>query len=224
MKTNLRLEYYSSRHIQEFVTRFPVDWCDDRKYLANRVGCLADLCGRPPVPSMLVFFQTVIGHGLITQDQMWIASLEEWGQDFPPETCEARKRGYSKAKCLEALQVKCFRNFYSSAIDSLHVFALLVECRVAGRCTLDCAQDVCSATDLIVESYNHHFTIALVAGSSSGQNSLNHKRSHRQAKPCDFTLPLPMDRPKTPGNKRWYNPDDLKPIRDAVLALSLRAG
>lgn len=212
MKTNLCIESYSSGYIVEFVTQHPIDWCESQKEMAQRDG-LADKCGRPPVPSMLIFFEAIVAaRGLITQEEFWLASKQRWG-DFPTRETQ-RRLGISLEEMHTALRVKAFRNFYPSAIDSLHLFSLLVESQVADRCSLDCAKDVLSSTDLTLEHKGKPYTVALHVGTVSARDSLNHKKKYRGAKPCDFTVTLKMNRPKEPGNKRWLNESDLQEIID----------
>ena len=61
MKTNLRLEYYKSEYLVDFLTQYPVDWCQRQKHLAERGGladCEADgwtAVGKDPrYPSVLM--------------------------------------------------------------------------------------------------------------------------------------------------------------------------
>lgn len=235
MKTNLRLQYYSSDYIMDFVARHPVDWCYDAPLIkqlnftkvrdVTGRGGLADQCGRPPVPTMQVFFNAVTSLSRpITQEELWEWCKNAWGmqwlQSVPGQKVRRRPDGtleqITLADLHEALRIKTYYNFYASAIDSLHVFALLVESGAAEWCVLDCAEDVLGGTDLSVGAGDLHCTIALRASTQWARDDAAHKQKNRGATTTQFVIEWPRSRLKGVGDKRWYTLDDLVPVLDAL--------
>lgn len=112
---------------------------------------------------------------------------------------------------------RLYRNFYPSAIDSLHVWAMLVETGCFACCALDVMKDAVDKTDLTVWTLDRQCVkICLYVDSPNCKWWTRYKRSIRGKAAGAIDLILKMERPKGVGNKRWYTLEDLLPVFEAA--------
>lgn len=197
MSEQATLVYFSSDIIKDFVKRNPIDW--GHKCLANGPGNI-----KTPTSAMEVFFSNLHSKKkLFTQKEYATYAWEEW---------KSWKKKLTKRQ-IQGVEARLYRNFYPSAIDSLYVWSMLVETDRFALCTIDIAEDVYSKTDLTVWSKNKDkYKIALHVDSEYCKKWTKYKKSVR-GKPVDvIDVVLTMDRPRKPGNKRWYTIEDLEPL------------
>lgn len=200
-----RLLYFSSNSIIWFITNNPINWTN--RDIANSVGNKLT-----PTSAIGVFFDFLDNNGgLFTQKEYveYAWKIPQW-IDWKKELTDNEVNG---------INARLFRNFYPSAIDSLHVWAMLVETNLFAKCLIDIKQDTISKTDLIVwyEPNKKPIRIALSIDSDYNRVWLDYKRNTRGDIPKGLIdLKLPMDRKRSPGNKRWYNIDDLNPVINLI--------
>jgi hypothetical protein len=154
---------------------------------------------------MALFFQLLAERGeLFNQSEYVDYVVQAWGAWLDMLSPEQRKGVIARLRC----------NFYVSAIDSLHVWAMLVETGLFQKCILDTAQDAVGKTDISVipKGSNQVIPVALRVDSPASRLAYEHKARYRGVARNAIVLPLTLDRPKSPGNKRWYNMGDLKPV------------
>ena len=201
MAKHIVLSYFSSDVIKEFCANNPIDWAD--REVANTFGNLLT-----PTSAMAVFFDLLTQYGnLFTQSEYVRGAWVTWG-DWKSEL---------ERDAIVKIEARLYRNFYPSAIDSLHVWALLVESGQFARCILDTAQDAYSKTDLTVWTCEGNLAkIALSAGNKYSQQWARYKRRVRGGASDAINILLPMNRRKFPGNKRWYRLEDLMPVFEAL--------
>lgn len=195
---NVRLIYFHSTIIKEYCTLHPIDWASQE--LANGPGNLLT-----PTPAMEVFFRTLTdSRRLFDQAEFWGAAASEWA-DFLDGLNDEQRLG---------LKARIYRNFYPSAIDSLHAWSLLVESNQFAYCLLDTAQDAVSKRDITVCTKDRlSVGIALTVATKESRRWIQHKRQFRgHASGVVVPIALTLDRPRKPGNKRWYNLDDFQPL------------
>ena len=197
------LVYISSQAIKNFCASHPIIW--PPPWLSTRGGP-GDQAGLPPVPSVEVFLDLLrVKHGLFTQEDFWQASVSSWGNWYSNLGAEAPDG--SRALLQRGLKAKAYRNFYPSMIDSLHVWAMLVEAGEFDRCWLDSVEDYTSKTDLTV--CNKSGIIWRIALQGRARNI--HRPTARGLMPTKTSivnLPSRKDRPATEGNKQWFILDD----------------
>lgn len=199
---SVSLIYVPSREIVRYVSEHPVDWMDGQRHLANRPGCLADQAGMTPVPAVQMFLECYHAKQQLfsqTEYQEFCFSNSTWSSWLaakPPQQ-------------VEAVGVKLRRNFYPAMVDALHVWSLLVETGAFDYCALDSAKDAIGKTDLTVTYGGKVMRIALSAESRAATYANDYKQSYRGGPPAQtHVIRLSLDRPKSPGNKRWYRLDD----------------
>lgn len=197
------LIYMSSRHIIEYITRHPVAWMDDKKAMAE-LGGVGDRAGVPPVPSV----------------EMWINCLREKEQLFTQNDyvrhCftdprwSAWMRGKPDAQ-VEGLSVKLSRNFYPSMIDSLHVWALLAETGLFDSCIVETDRDAISKVDMTVTVDGHRLALAIRGPTPEATQAKDYKARHRGTGDSRdaIELALSIRKPRSPGNKRWFDTEDV---------------
>lgn len=197
MSKHVALLYFASGAIEDYCRRYPVEW--PSRELANGPGNLMT-----PTSAMAVFFDLLAKNGrLFTQreyvDYAWTV-WSEW------------KKTLTDTETL-GIEARLYRNFYPSAIDSMHVWALLVETRAFAYCSLDTAHDALGKTDLTVVSKDRRVVkVALLSGTAYSKRWTSYKRKARGEVRGTVDIILPMNRPREPGNKRWYRLDDLVPV------------
>jgi len=114
---------------------------------------------------------------------------------------------------------RLFRNFYPSAIDSLHVWAMLVETGRFDRCVVSTKDDVVGKTDISVWAIDADtpIQVALHVDNEYTRRWTAYKRSARGDVPTGLVdVMLTLDRPRRPGNKRWYTVEDLTLVLQAA--------
>lgn len=197
------LKYYSSEYIVDFVSRHPIDW-SNRK-LAKRGGS-GDMAGVTPTPAVYEFLALLAQRkGLFTQKEYKNYCFDVWSSWLE------NKNDQEKA----GVAAKLYRNFYPSMIDSLHVWSLLVETGEFSQCYLDSTEDALSKSDLTVVRLNGaEIKIALSIGSYNARRDRDYKRNYRGRYDgiVLFDVELSMDRPRRPGNKRWYVTEDFSSL------------
>ena len=188
------LIYIASSAIKDYCAQHPINWKN------RELACLGgpgDTAGMPPVPSVEIFLDTLqTQRRLFTQAEFFQASVRSWGPWCDQLT----------PLQLQGLEAKAYRNFYPSMIDSIHVWAMLVEQGGFDRCYLDSVEDHTGKTDLTVACGNGTYGIAL-----QGRRSPVHRPAARGTMPRHvYTVPLPSrdQRPPGVGNKQWYEIDD----------------
>jgi hypothetical protein len=195
----LSLIYFSSDTIQGYCKQHPIDWAVQE--LANGPGNILT-----PSPAIEVFFNTLVdGRRLFNQEEYWGAACQTWS-GWVDDLKEDQRLG---------LKARLYRNFYPSAIDSIHVWALLVESGEFAYCLVDTIQDAVSKTDITVYTKdNLKLGIALSIATPESHKWQRHKRAYRHKEVSGVIVPveLTLDRPKRPGNKRWYRTDDFGAI------------
>lgn len=199
----ITMTYFSSQFIVEYIKEHPIEW--PSRGLADTVRNV-----RIPFSCIGAFFELLKKKdGLFSQEE-YIDYL--WDTD----RLDIEPYGFDG---LVGLEARIKRNFYPSALDSLHAFSILVESGRFARCTLDTLEDVVSKVDLSVTSKEGVcLGIALMAGTSSGKRWAVHKNIYREGW-GDWNVievPLPMDRPREPGNKCWYNVEDFEVVFKAL--------
>jgi len=89
-----------------------------------------------------------------------------------------------------------------------------VESGCCERCVLDTADDAVGKTDITVWLKDGtEKGLALYVGSKLGKSWTKYKRENGDKAEREVVdLVLSMDKPRTPGNKRWYGVEDLEAI------------
>lgn len=195
------LIYVASGEIKEFCAANPVQWSTPDLY---GLGGAGDRAGMPPVSSVEIFLDLLRTKcGLFSQAELWEASMEAWGEWFI--SLPDRRKNEDRLQLLRSgLRAKTYHNFYPSMIDSLHVWAMLVEVGGFDRCFLDSVEDHTGKTDITVHRKTDRWCIALQA-----QKKQVLRPRARGVMPDDACLVrLPMERAKIPGNKRWFEVGD----------------
>ena len=197
MSRMIRLQYYASRSIVEFYRRNPLPsdtWTDDETQRRARLNV------RIQPPAMGVFFRLLTtNRGLFTfEEYSRFAVLERMrSSDGSTKTVMARLK----------------RNFFPSAIDSLHVFAMLVETGEFEAAWLDVLEDVTGATDISVQKGDG--SVVPIALSIKTRWSIECARKKARSscrasqRPGTVNVYLTLNRGRI-GNKRWYQAEDLE--------------
>lgn len=207
------LIYIPSCAIVEYVAANPVNWLDHYRYMAKRGG-IGDTAGITPTPAVYEFL-SLYHHkkGLFTQREYAEWCFEQWHEWLTEKTDEQRR----------GVGVKLYRNFYPSMIDSLHVWAMMVETGGFHACILDSTLDAVGKTDLTLVRDSMTYRVALLIDSANGVGDRRYKLAYRStdSDTACIEIRLPLSRDKTPGNKRWYYPAD---VIDAMATLPLLEG
>jgi hypothetical protein len=209
------LIYMSSRHIVEYMTRHPIQWMDNKKWMAD-VGGPGDKAGLPPVPSVELWIECLRSkERLFSQDEYadyYLANgrIRNWLQGKSPEQ-------------VEGVRVKQYRNFYPSMIDSLHVWALLAESGLFDSCIVETDRDAISKIDMVVMADGHRLALAIRGPTPDATRAKAYKDKYRgngQATNA-IELALSIKKPRSPGNKRWF---DAEEVITAILTHDLTKG
>ena len=207
------LIYVPSYAIVEYVASNPVNWLDQYRHMAKRGG-VGDTAGVTPTPAVYEFL-ALYHHkkGLFTQREYAEWCFSQW-QEWLSDKTDDQRRGVG---------VKLYRNFYPSMIDSLHVWAMMVESGGFHACILDSTQDAIGKTDLTLVRSGISYRVALLIDSTNSVGDRRYKLAYRNTDndlSC-IEIRLPLSREKAPGNKRWYLPAD---VLDAMATLPLLEG
>jgi hypothetical protein len=204
MRHGITLLYFNSQHIVRYLADHPIDWVDEYKSYAQRGG-YGDQAGVPPTPAVEEFLALLsTKHELFTQREYLDWCYSQWKGWWP-----------TNPKLGDGLSVKLYRNFYPSMIDSLHAWALLVESGKFASCTIDSYADAIAKTDITVQTFTgDRFSLALRVDTPSSRDSAKYKEEHREGyediQALTIWLPCDKTRPKSPGQKRWYQVSDFE--------------
>jgi len=199
MSKETRLVYFSSDYIVRFCKEHRIDWGlrQEARYAENwliepsAMGMFFDLLTEKGDLFTQYEYCEFAMHAPVTANGM------EW-QRLTVELQDCLFRG------------RLMRNFYPSGIDTLHAWALLVETGQFEQCIIDTAEDAVGKTDLTLQSKSGEmYHVALRVGSEY-TDSWQSRKAQRGERPADtIEIILPCDeRPKGPGNKRWYEIED----------------
>lgn len=198
--SGITLMYIPSEQIVRYITAHPIDWDDREK--AKRGGP-GDQAGVTPSPAVEEFLRLLVeGRELFTQKEYMYHCWEQWRDWIGPKPLP-QKLG---------VKAKLYRNFYPSMIDSLHVWALLVEGGMFDSCVLNSTEDAIGKSDLILTSGDRELRLALIGPEEAASTDRAYKVKHRNSGTSDvecIDIVLPREYPRSPGNKRWYQKQDL---------------
>lgn len=206
-----RLLVLSSEYIVGYLTENPLveeTWSREYKALAG-IGGPGDKAGMPPKASMGCFLELLDRrHGaLFTQQEFFEACCHDWEEADPGWLFLATDEQF------EGLQAKAFRNFYPSGIDTIHFWALCAELGQFDRARYSLRHDVVGHEDLRLYSGDRAVKIALHPASRAARNAAAYKVNYRgDTGNNTMHVELPLDRPRSPGNKRWYRQGDIIPL------------
>lgn len=165
-----------------------------------------------PGPVMGVCLDLLLDKGcLFTEDECveYTEEIQEWSLWYM-ELDENQLKG---------IKGRIYCNFVPSFIDTLHFWALLVEAGEFDTCIIDIQKDVVSKTDMVVRKKDFQATLALAIDSKDSKGWQKYKKRVRGDAPGGtIKIPLSMKRPRSPGNKRWYNEDDIQPVLNRLHA------
>ena len=196
MGRQIKLLYFSSTTILEFCKKHPVNM------YTRDLAELGDIL--TPTPAMGEFFDCLMDVGrLITQEDYITYALNQWHEWFTGLPSQQK----------EGTVARLARNFYPSAIDTIHAWALLVESGKFKSAIIDILEDAVGKTDLTVEAKNgYKYKIGLSIDNPYSRQREVYKRTYRGDVPDDLIdIRLPMERNKI-GNKRWYEIEDFEPL------------
>lgn len=194
------LIYIPSEEIVSFVTNHPIDWMDRQRDFAKRGGA-GDSAGATPTPAIEEFLNLLIEkRSLFTQREYMHHCWYKW---------EAWIRGLSSDQKV-GVKAKLYRNFYPSAVDSLHVWAMLAETGSFEMCLMSATEDAIGKSDLILRSGSREVRLALQVQTRQSQDDRAYKMQHRGNDEAGcIEVWLDLKAPKFPGNKRWFKKTDV---------------
>lgn len=204
--------YLSAEAIQRFCADHPTEWLEAYAHLSRR-GQLADQASmslphcRPPVATMMVAGEFFRCRRIpATQEQLFMACCEAWARKNPDWYAWLWS---SKEPYLEALRAKTYRNMWPAFIDGIHVQALFIESGKFRECRMSSTDDVVLKCDLLAVCYDGtELRIGLVGpGEEAAENSY-----FRKGGEGIIRVQMSWDRPKNPGNKRWFCAGDFEVI------------
>lgn len=206
--SGITLMYIPSEHIVRYITDHPIDWYNKRYAERNGPG---DRAGITPTPAVEEFLHLLIARReLFTQHDYMCHCWEQWREWIAPKSSE-QKIG---------VKAKLYRNFYPAMIDSLHVWAMLVETGMFDSCVLNSTEDAIGKTDLIVTCGAREIRLALIGPTDSALSDRQYKMVYRNNGERDTTcveVVLSKEYPMHPGRKRWFRKQD---IMQAILSPS----
>lgn len=193
----------SSESIVDFYSCHPINWKEDFK---NEVmlGEMADRAGMTPTPAIEAWIELYVdSRQLFTQAEYvdYCFSLPEWLPWIREKTSDE----------LEAIEAKLYRNFFPSAVDSLHVHSMVSESGIFDTCFLDTYDDAIGKTDITVRKGDVKIAVGLLGPTKNASVSSSYKHRFRAAPVDTPRVEVQMDikHPKTPGNKRWFREEDV---------------
>ena len=192
----MKLIYLSSNAIQSFCARNPIQWFT--RELAEQGDVLT------PTPGMQVFFDMLLdSNRLFTQAQYYEKACLAWADWLSS----------LKPKVQEGIKARLYRNFYPSAIDSVHAWALLVETGLFDACYIDPLTDAKSKTDItVITKDRRSISIALFFGGAYSRQRTDYKRLVRGKADHAIDVVMPANREHGAGRKRWYEIKDFAPV------------
>ncbi len=206
--TNLDLYFFGSEYIVNYLRFHPVDWSDLQ---LSRRGGAGDQAGVTPTPAVQEFLALLKYKGeLFTQREYAEHCRWVWRNWFNLLS-QPQQRGVT---------AKLHNNFYPSMIDTLHVYALLVEERIGDCYIVSPEMDARDKIDIIVKVNGQAIGLALVGPTEQAEQDRAYKVEHRSSIADDqvVVVKLPNARPRAPGNKRWYC------LQDFQVPLEIMAG
>lgn len=199
----LLLTAFSPDYIVSFVAQHPVN--EANKQLAG-VGKPGDR--RPPTPAVAEFLTLLRNkRDLFTGQEYADHCKMVWSAWWA-------RLGYWEQLGMEA-RIRC--NFYRSMVDALHVWAMLSRDPRFERCYIDSVEDATGVSDVTVVSAGRVIHLALLVDTNAAKSQASYKRRVRNPTKAVFhDVFLLMSRPKSPGNKRWYQPGDFTFLDEMV--------
>lgn len=204
--SGITLLYIPSDEIVRYVTAHPIDW--HKPEMANRGGP-GDKAGITPTPAVEEFLRLLMDRrALFTQSEYMHHCWVQWRSWIEPKPMDQKV----------GVKAKLYRNFYPAMIDSLHVWAMLVETGMFDTCVLNSAEDAISKTDLIVTSGPKAYRLALIGPTINAIQDRQYKLANRgNGEDTSIEIVLPSEYPRQPGNKRWYRKSD---VMRAILGIT----
>ncbi len=196
---SVKLITFRSDYIVRYISEHPISWAN--LGLANYRGCPADQAGCPPTPSVHEFL-AMLGEqqDLFTQDEFVDHCEWQWYDWLQTKNEQQRLGVLAKQRC----------NFYPSMIDSLHAWALLSESGWFDICVIDSYADALSKVDLTLVSPYSTVKVALLGPKEQASIWRSYKLNCRAGTDDAHAIAvkMPENRPRNPGNKRWYQIED----------------
>ena len=196
----LALIAYDPAYIVRYVSQNPINWSSSDLAGKDKDG---DQAGVTPTPAVEEFLSLLRQwQRLFTQHDYWLFCVSRWDNWLHSKTPIQ----------IEGVKAKCYRNFYPSMIDSLHVWAML---SLSGRfdyCVLDSYKDAIGKTDLTLVRGQQSWKVALQIDSDAAKRARIYKDTYRGQSANCLTVPLSFSRPRAPGNKRWYCIEDFSEL------------
>jgi hypothetical protein len=192
------LYFFGTIYILNYIKFHPVEWSDLE---SSRRGGVGDQAGPTPTPAVREFLALLEQKGdLFTQREFEEHCIHEWSDWFYVQTANEQR----------GVRAKLRNNFYPSMIDTLYVYALLIEERVGDVYLVSPELDARDKIDLIVRVTGLTVGLALVGPTEEADQDRNYKTQHRPgiADGEVIVVKLPNNRPKSPGNKRWFQIED----------------
>ena len=184
----------------------PETWSNTYRDLA-KLGGAGDCAGVPPTPFVAEFLRLFYEkQGLFTQEDYLQFCINRWKDtDW-----------YKNIKTdlgLNGIKAKTYRNFYPSMVSTLHVAAFLHMSGVLNSILYDVNRDAIGKSDLtVIDKNGNEKRFALFIGSPAGNLYNLYKDKHRTPPEVGIIKKeLTMNRPREPGNMRWYSPKDFYP-------------
>lgn len=187
------------QHIVDYITRHPIDWSSKR--LARRGGP-GDRAGRPPTPAVEEFLRLLkLRGGLFTQEAFYAHLATVW-RPWLSSKPDLQQNG---------IRAKAYRNFYPSMIDSLHVWSMLCAAGWFDVCSIDSREDAKRKTDLILVRDDTILRVGLRGPTSAATRAMRYKKLRRAGTARGvIDVPMCLDWPASPGNKRWFSLDSFR--------------
>lgn len=192
------LLYIPSAQIVGFVTRNPIDWSKREWSELHGPG---DMAGKTPTPAVEEFLNLLIQkRGLFTQKEYMQHCWDAWDTWIRPKP-SIQKYG---------VKAKLYRNFYPSMVDSIHVWAMLCETGMFDLCFMSATEDAIGKSDLILHSDGRELRLALLGPTDKALRDREYKIRHRDNGDAGcIEIRLPIEYPRSPGNKRWFRKSDI---------------
>jgi hypothetical protein len=199
--------FLSSTSIVYYVALHPIIW--QERALAQRGGS-GDRAGMTPTPAVQEFLSLLHAkRDLFTQQEYTRHCIAQWPAWFDGLTT-AQQQG---------VVAKLYNNFYPAMIDALHVLAMLAEHGVFEFYLIDAKLDVADKIDLELTCQQMVYRLALFGPTREARQDRAFKVENRPGTKDEqvIAIQMPWDRPKQPGNKRWYEMFDRMPLLRAAL-------
>lgn len=161
------LFFCGTMYILNYLRFHPVEWGDLEW---SRRGGFGDQAGPTPTPAVREFLALLEQKGdLFTQREFVEHCIRVWGDWFYGLTAN-QQRG---------VRAKLRNNFYPSMIDTLYVYALLIEERIGDVYLVSPELDARDKIDLIVRVNGLTIGLALVGPTDEADQNRDYKTQHR---------------------------------------------